>query len=116
MSTPNSLRICVYNYKGGASKTTVVVNLASALAEQGRKVLMIDLDPQCNLTQFWNPVDDVDTLTQSDVMEANAATTMQALAGAHTMKKVLADEPHHCVQASTMGVWPRSRSHTRDLC
>ena len=100
-----SLKICVYNYKGGASKTTVVVNLASALAAQGLKVLMIDLDPQCNLTQFWNPGDDLDTLTVGDVAQTGVAATLQALAGAAFGTQVLADEPHHCVQASSMSAY-----------
>lgn len=47
--------ICVYNYKGGAAKTTITINTAAALAREGKKVLIIDLDPQCNSTQFWNP-------------------------------------------------------------
>jgi chromosome partitioning protein len=46
------LKICCYNYKGGCGKTTIMVNAAAACAKQGKKVLQIDLDPQCNTTQF----------------------------------------------------------------
>ena len=62
-------KICVYNYKGGAAKTTITVNLAAALAKnQGKKVLMVDLDPQCNATQFWN-TDDCDE-SAADINDA----------------------------------------------
>lgn len=44
--------ITLYNHKGGVSKTTSTFNLASYLAGAGKKVLMVDADPQCNLTEI----------------------------------------------------------------
>src|SRR3954470_5265641 len=49
--------IALANQKGGVAKTTTTLNLGVAFAEQGMKVLLVDLDPQGNLTmsQGLNP-------------------------------------------------------------
>ena len=44
--------ISIFNNKGGVGKTTLTFHLAHALAEMGYKTLLIDLDPQCNLTIY----------------------------------------------------------------
>ncbi|HFK5562821.1 chromosome partitioning protein [Elizabethkingia anophelis] len=41
-----------YNHKGGVSKTTTTFNVSHLLAEQGKKVLVVDADPQCNITEL----------------------------------------------------------------
>ncbi len=62
VSAPATTKVIVFaNQKGGVAKTTSTLNLGVALAEQGKRVLAIDLDPQGNLTmsQGWNP-DEID--------------------------------------------------------
>jgi cellulose biosynthesis protein BcsQ len=44
--------LSVFNNKGGVGKTTLTFHLAHALSEMGKRVLMIDADPQCNLSIY----------------------------------------------------------------
>jgi len=50
----------LFNHKGGVGKTTLTVNLAFALAELKKTVLLVDSDPQCNLTSYLVQADVVD--------------------------------------------------------
>lgn len=46
-------KIVLFNHKGGVSKTTTTFNLGWKFAEKGKKVLLVDGDPQCNLTSLF---------------------------------------------------------------
>src|SRR5215475_10550171 len=75
-SGPTMARVIAFaNQKGGVAKTTTTLNLGVALAEQGKRVLAIDLDPQGNLTmsQGWNP-DEIDR-SMFDVLVHRLAIT-----------------------------------------
>lgn len=62
-----AIRITLYNHKGGVGKTTLMINIAAALAALGKRVLLVDTDPQCNLTSYLVESEVVDQwLDQSD--------------------------------------------------
>ena len=109
----SSLRVCVYNYKGGAAKTTIIVNTAAALAHPdhgNKKVLLIDLDPQCNSTQFYH--DDSDligggrTLTKEECQPTDDCQAsnllLHSLPGTGPEPKLMNDREHDVVEAPHM--------------
>lgn len=70
--------LALFNHKGGVGKTTLTINIADAMADLGIRVLLIDADPQCNLTSFFleeKALDDL--LGESD--EVNGGTIWSAI-------------------------------------
>lgn len=65
-----STRVTLYNHKGGVGKTTLTVNIAAALANAGKRVLLVDADPQCNLTSYLVEADVVGSWLDSSDSDA----------------------------------------------
>ena len=76
---PKAIRaLALFNHKGGVGKTTLTINIADAMADLGLRVLLVDADPQCNLTSFFleeKALDDL--LGESD--EVNGGTIWSAI-------------------------------------
>jgi cellulose biosynthesis protein BcsQ len=67
--------ICLFNHKGGVSKTTTVFNLGWMLATKGKTVLLVDFDPQCNLTGMVMGFKGIDDL--AGMYKANPANNVK---------------------------------------
>src|SRR5206468_5332893 len=61
-------RIAIINQKGGVGKTTTAVNLAAALARAGKRVCILDLDPQAHATTHLGIEPDGQTPSMYDVL------------------------------------------------
>ncbi|WP_315773037.1 MULTISPECIES: ParA family protein [unclassified Bradyrhizobium] len=70
--------LALFNHKGGVGKTTLSVNIADSLADLGFCVLVVDADPQCNLSAFYMREKELDELLgESD--DAEGGTIWSAI-------------------------------------
>jgi cellulose biosynthesis protein BcsQ len=72
-------KIALFNHKGGVGKTTLTINLADALAEAGRTVLVVDADPQCNVTSFFLSESDLERLLGDSDDDGSGETLWSAV-------------------------------------
>ena len=71
--------LSMVNQKGGVGKTTSTINLGACLAEQGRKVLLVDLDPQGALSAGLGVSHDEEQVTVYDLLFDNTASIHAAI-------------------------------------
>ncbi len=74
--------LAISNQKGGVAKTTTCMSLGAGLAERGKRVLMVDLDSQANLTMAAGLDGDTLPWTVTDLLDASALELPEAERGA----------------------------------
>ena len=72
-------KIALFNHKGGVGKTTLTINIADALADLGNTVLVVDADPQCNLTSYYLRETDLERLLGESDEDGADATLWSAV-------------------------------------
>lgn len=87
--------ISLFNHKGGVSKTTTVFHLGWKIASLGKRVLIVDADPQCNLTGLALGIDDSESLMRFYDSKQNT-DIFNSLAPDFSL-----DEPLHSPMSST---------------
>ena len=70
-----AIKICLVNVKGGVGKTSSAVNISACLGDMGKDVLIVDVDPQSNTTQYLNMYDPEALSTYDALMDKNLDVT-----------------------------------------
>lgn len=85
----------VMNQKGGVGKTTTVINLSVYLAQQGHKILIVDLDPQANLTSGLGVVLPSESSTDITGKDSDSMTIYDVLIENKPAKEVVLSTDTH---------------------
>ncbi|WP_081077634.1 ParA family protein [Burkholderia stagnalis] len=99
-------KIALFNNKGGVGKTTLTVNLADALSDLGKTILLVDADPQCNLTSFYIPEDQLEKLLGDSDDEDSANTIWSAIKPVVVGRGGIKQIPHWRVGKSRIFLLP----------
>jgi len=83
--------IAIINQKGGTGKTTTAINLGTALASLGKRVLLIDLDPQANLSYAFG-------------LKGEGGTMAEVLQGKQTLQAILTEKEGVSIAPSSTGL------------
>jgi cellulose biosynthesis protein BcsQ len=95
--------LTLFNHKGGVGKTTLTVNVAAGLVDLGKRVLIVDADPQCNISSFFLPESTLDDILGESNDEESGGTIWSAVRPVVQGTGDVAEVPAHAVAGD--GLW-----------